>query len=715
MFDEYLEPPNVERPIPLAFAIQVPVVSPGTLLSITIYQDAPSISYSPSSSEVQHPISHQGVAAGPTIKDNPFTQTENDPFVNVFTPKPSSKESSSGDFLLADSNQVIQPHNHLGKWSKDHLKDNIIVKPKNVKSTMDEACWFEAIQEGIYEFDRLQIWELVPKLDCVMIIALKCIYKVKLDEYGDVLKNKARLVAKGYRQEEGIDFEESFAPVARIEAIRIFIANAASKSMVIYQMDVKTAFLNSELKQEVYVSQPKGFVDQIIQHTWMHRLEGGMNMIKNLMQKLLLQKLMILLLKLKCTSEGVQQRQKKKKKGRGFPEQKICTVQSLRTGDTVGELDLFRLRFGMVGIGLISSSLINATSPLSFSFRIEGALSTNFWNFGRDILCDILGHNSLHEVDLGRYEEKFLNERLFGVRFNFEGSLIPLSRGSFDVIMGMDWLSKRKFVIRQVEFRIDLVPGATPIAKSPYHLALSEMKELSEQLQELEDKGFSKEEHEVHLKLVLESLRKEKLYANFSKLGDALSRKERVKSRRVRGMILAAQSEAFKQENNSGDDQLRLGWMIYLVVLADAAESVRDAIGFESPILWAEIGESSLIGLELVQETIDKVTLWKGVVHFGKKGKLAPRYAGPLEILERIGLVTYRLRLLEELNSVHDTFHVSNLKKCLAYANLHVPLNEIKIDKTIRFVEEPVEIMDREVIILLAEHWEHLSRVDIKT
>ncbi|GJR28303.1 retrovirus-related pol polyprotein from transposon TNT 1-94 [Tanacetum coccineum] len=117
------------------------------------------------------------------------------------------------------------------------------------------------MQDEIYEFDRLQVWELVPQPDCVMIIALKWIYKVKLDEYGDVLKNKARLVAKGYRQEEGIDFEESFAPVARIEAIWIFIANAASKNMTIYQMDVKTAFLNGELKEEVYVSQPEGFVD----------------------------------------------------------------------------------------------------------------------------------------------------------------------------------------------------------------------------------------------------------------------------------------------------------------------------------------------------------------------------------------------------------------------------------------------------------------------
>ncbi|GJW11966.1 retrovirus-related pol polyprotein from transposon TNT 1-94 [Tanacetum coccineum] len=94
-----------------------------------------------------------------------------------------------------------------------------------------------------------------------MIIALKWIYKVKLDEYGDVLKNKARLVAKGYRQEEGIGFEESFVPVTCIEAIRIFIANAVSKNMTIYQMDVKTTFLNGVLKEEVYVCQPEGFVD----------------------------------------------------------------------------------------------------------------------------------------------------------------------------------------------------------------------------------------------------------------------------------------------------------------------------------------------------------------------------------------------------------------------------------------------------------------------
>nr|GEV12314.1 retrovirus-related Pol polyprotein from transposon TNT 1-94 [Tanacetum cinerariifolium] len=100
-----------------------------------------------------------------------------------------------------------------------------------------------------------------PFFDKVMVITLKWIYKVKLDELGGILKNKARLVARGYRHKEEIDFEESFAPVARLEAIRIFLAFAAHMNMVVYQMDVKTAFLNGNLREKVYVSQPNGFVD----------------------------------------------------------------------------------------------------------------------------------------------------------------------------------------------------------------------------------------------------------------------------------------------------------------------------------------------------------------------------------------------------------------------------------------------------------------------
>ncbi|GJX35668.1 hypothetical protein Tco_0247225, partial [Tanacetum coccineum] len=270
-----------------------------------------------------------------------------------------------------------------------------------------------------------------------------------------------------------------------------------------------------------------------------------------------------------------------------------------------------------------------------------------------------------------------------------------LPRGSFGIVChekvvripleGDEILRVHGDVNSRVEFRIDLVHGATSVAKSPYRLAPLEMQELSEQLQELQDKGFIrpshfrgdatsvrllKEKHGVHLKLVLELLRKEKLYAKFTKsealnnLGSAYDT--------IRDMIILRigrqdnwilQSETSKVENaptemlrdldqpqmekrammdnskewNSGDDQLRFRWMIYFVVLADAAESVSDAIGFEyclasssgwtnircapfealygrkcrSLVLWAEIGENSLIGLELVQETINKVVLIK--------------------------------------------------------------------------------------------------------
>nr|GEY83702.1 putative reverse transcriptase domain-containing protein [Tanacetum cinerariifolium] len=132
----------------------------------------------------------------------------------------------------------------------------------------------------------------------------------------------------------------------------------------------------------------------------------------------------------------------------------------------------------------------------------------------------------------------------------------------------------------------------------------------------------------------------------------------------------------------------------YLVVLEDAAESPNAARDSQKSYVY--YGRKPL-EFEVVDCVLLNVTPWKGVVRFGKKGKLAPRYVGPFKIFERIVLVAYRLRLPEEFNSAHDTFHMSNLKRRLADANLHVPLDEIKIDKTLFFVEEPIEIMDREI------------------
>nr|GEX72686.1 retrovirus-related Pol polyprotein from transposon TNT 1-94 [Tanacetum cinerariifolium] len=178
LFDEYLEPPRVERPVSPAPAIQASANSAGTPSSTTIDQDVPSPSISPSSSTLQSHSLHQGVVAESTfMEDNLVALVDNHPIINIYALEPSSDASSTGD--------------------------------------------------------------------------------------------------------EGIDFEESFAPVARIiEAIRIFIANATSKNMTVYQTDVKTAFLNGELKEEVYVSQPKGFVDP--NHlTYVYRLKKALYELKS--------------------------------------------------------------------------------------------------------------------------------------------------------------------------------------------------------------------------------------------------------------------------------------------------------------------------------------------------------------------------------------------------------------------------------------------------
>nr|GFB56141.1 retrovirus-related Pol polyprotein from transposon TNT 1-94 [Tanacetum cinerariifolium]GFB56228.1 retrovirus-related Pol polyprotein from transposon TNT 1-94 [Tanacetum cinerariifolium] len=134
-------------------------------------------------------------------------------------------------------------------------------EPKNIKEAMADSTWIESMQEELNQFNRLDVWELVDRPLCTNVINLKWLWKNKRDEENTVIRNKSRLVAKGYAQKEGVDFEESFAPVARLEAVRLFIAYAAYKSFTIYQMDVKTVFLYGPLKKKVYVNQPDGFVD----------------------------------------------------------------------------------------------------------------------------------------------------------------------------------------------------------------------------------------------------------------------------------------------------------------------------------------------------------------------------------------------------------------------------------------------------------------------
>ena len=132
-------------------------------------------------------------------------------------------------------------------------------EPKKVEEALQDADWVLAMQEELNQFERNKVWKLVPKPKNRRIIGTKWVYINKMDEAGIVTRNKARLVAKGYSQQEGIDFDETFAPVARLEAIRIFLAYAAHANFKVYQMDVKSAFLNGELEEEVYVQTTSWF------------------------------------------------------------------------------------------------------------------------------------------------------------------------------------------------------------------------------------------------------------------------------------------------------------------------------------------------------------------------------------------------------------------------------------------------------------------------
>ncbi|GKC62731.1 retrovirus-related pol polyprotein from transposon TNT 1-94 [Tanacetum coccineum] len=135
------------------------------------------------------------------------------------------------------------------------------MEPRNVKEAMTDPAWIESMQEELLQFKRLDVWVLVPALDNIKPLTLKWLFKNKHDEENTVIRNKIHLVVRGYRQEEEIDFKESFTLVARIEAIRIFLAYVAHKSFIVFQMDMKTAFLHGTLKEDVYICQPEGFID----------------------------------------------------------------------------------------------------------------------------------------------------------------------------------------------------------------------------------------------------------------------------------------------------------------------------------------------------------------------------------------------------------------------------------------------------------------------
>nr|GEZ44077.1 copia protein [Tanacetum cinerariifolium] len=178
---------------------------------------------------------------------------EGDLFVNPFgTPSTESAVSSTQYVDPSNMHTFYQLYPHDYQWTRDHPLEQVTGESSRPVLTRNQLK---------IDGDMLDVWELVPSPDGIKPLTLKWLFKNKHDEENKVIHNKTRLVVRGYRQEEGIDFKKSFAPVARMEAIRIFLAYAAHKGFTVYQIDVKTAFLHGSLKEDMYVCQPEGLID----------------------------------------------------------------------------------------------------------------------------------------------------------------------------------------------------------------------------------------------------------------------------------------------------------------------------------------------------------------------------------------------------------------------------------------------------------------------
>nr|GEV77369.1 putative reverse transcriptase domain-containing protein [Tanacetum cinerariifolium] len=538
----------------------------------------------------------------------------------------------------------------------------------------------------------------------------------------------------------------------------------------------------------------------------------------------------------------------------------------------------------VIGVFLLN----NRYASILFDTGANRSFMSTAFSSQIDITPTTLDH--YYDVELADERTIRLNTSIRGFTLNFLNhlfniDLMPVELGSFDVIIGMDWLAKYQAIIvcakkitRRVEFQIDLIPGVAPVARAPYRLAPFKMKELSDQLKELSDKGFigpklnkltmknrypllkiddlfdqlqgssvyskidlrsgyhqlrvceedilktafrtrhghyefqvmpfglknapmNKEEHEEHLKLILELLKKEELHAKFSKcefwipkdnitmdfimklpkssqgyktiwvIVDRLTKsvifvpiretdpieklarvylKEVVTRHGIHVLIICDRDPRFAS-NFWRSLQKALGTSLDMIEFSynNSYHASIKAAPFEAlydqkchlRVCWAKVREVQLLGPEIVQETTEKiiqikqriqatcdrqksyidlkrkpmefqvgdrvvlrVSPWKGVIRFGKQGKLNTRYVGPFKVLENVGSIAYKLELPQELSRVHNTFHVSNLKKCYADEPLAVPLDGLHFNDKLYFVEEPIEFIDREVKRLKQSH-----------
>ncbi len=164
------------------------------------------------------------------------------------------------DQIIDAINRGVTTRSRIANFC-EHYSFVSSIESRNIKEALMDADWINAMHEELNQFERNQVWSLVERPHDHNVIGTKWVFRNKQDTNGEVVRNKARLVAQGFTQVEGLDFGETFAPVARLEAIRILLAYAVHHNIKLYQMDVKSAFLNGKFSELVYVEQPPGFED----------------------------------------------------------------------------------------------------------------------------------------------------------------------------------------------------------------------------------------------------------------------------------------------------------------------------------------------------------------------------------------------------------------------------------------------------------------------
>ncbi|GJX87865.1 ribonuclease H-like domain-containing protein [Tanacetum coccineum] len=495
---------------------------------------------------------------------------------------------------------------------KDHPLEQIIrdihSAPQTRRMTKN-VTEHEAMQDELLQFKLQKVWTLVDLPYGKRAIGTKWVYRNKKDDRGIVVRNKARLVAQGYTQEEGIDYDEVFAPVARIEAIRLFLAYASFMGFIVYQMDVKSAFLYGTIEEEVYVCQPPGFEDPQFPDK-VYKVEKALY--------------------------GLHQ-----------APRAWSTRKELRTEFK----KMTHKKFQMSFMGKLTFFLgLQVNNKEDGIFIIQDKLIS--WQCKKQTVVA----NSITEAE-------------YVAASSYYGQVLWIQNQLLDY-----GDSNKKKLIQMIKIHID--KNVTDLLTKAFDLGINVLL-------------LGKVNAVMHNLLLL------------------VHPQADGQSERMIQTLEDIMSACVIDFGDSYQLSIRCAPFEALYVLVKekpkvARDRQKSYVDYRRKPLEFEVGDRVLI----------KVTPWKGVIHFGKKGKLAPRYVGPFEILERIGLVAYRLRLPEELNSVHDIFHVSNLKKCLADASLYVPLDEINVDKTLCFVEEPIEIMDGEIkklkrrkIVLVKVRW----------